>query len=194
MSFNLTPSEDDCFACRTPLTFEEKADPPAKLDEGVLVCRACVDAGVVERGLAMGRVIEEQVMKFTEIQLIEACARSAHEANRAYCLTLGDDSQKPWDHADPQIRESARSGVKLALGGATPEQQHESWRSFKQKDGWIHGTTKDPVKKTHPCMVEYGQLPTHQRAKDTLYQAAVRAMSAALREVELSGEDPTSGA
>ena len=31
--------------------------------------------------------------------IIEACARAAHEANRAYCLALGDTSQPSWDDA-----------------------------------------------------------------------------------------------
>ena len=29
----------------------------------------------------------------------EACARASHEANRAYCLAIGDASLAPWEQA-----------------------------------------------------------------------------------------------
>jgi hypothetical protein len=34
------------------------------------------------------------------MELTEQIARVAYEANRAYCRTIGDDSQKPWDEAE----------------------------------------------------------------------------------------------
>lgn len=42
---------------------------------------------------------------------VEACARAAHEANRAYCLALGDTSQLPWEEALGWQRDSAIKGV-----------------------------------------------------------------------------------
>jgi len=33
---------------------------------------------------------------------------------------------------------------------------------------------KDAKAKTHPCMVDYDQLPAEQRRKDELFGAAVR--------------------
>lgn len=112
--------------------------------------------------------------------IIEACARAAHETNRAYCLALGDTSQPSWDDAPEWQRSSARNGVAGALAGNTPEQSHASWMREKSALGWCYGTVKDPDRKLHPCMVPYADLPEAQRAKDALYLAVVRATAAAL--------------
>jgi hypothetical protein len=112
---------------------------------------------------------------------IEACARAAHEANRAYCLTLGDASQVPWDEAPEWQRKSVRNGVWNAIKGAAPEESHENWIAHKKADGWVYGPVKDPEKKTHPCMVPYVELPPEQQRKNALFGAVVRAMRSALR-------------
>lgn len=111
---------------------------------------------------------------------IEACAAVAHEANRAYCIAIGDNSQMPWEQAPENIRASAIDGVAKALAGATPEQSHEGWCAFKVADGWVFGPVKDLAAKTHPCLVPYAELPPEQRRKDGLYIAVVRAMAEAL--------------
>lgn len=116
----------------------------------------------------------------TSAVIVEACARAAHEANRVYCLAIGDDSQPPWETAPDWQRDSARKGVEGALSGNTPEQSHESWLAEKVATGWTYGPVKDPQLKTHPCMVPYGLLPPKQRAKDELFLSVVRAMAKAL--------------
>jgi len=113
-------------------------------------------------------------------KIIEACARAAHEVNRAYCLALGDTSQPSWDEAPEWQQSSARNGVSGALHGATPEQSHESWLAEKRATGWKYGTVKDPEKKEHPCCVPYAELPAAQQAKDHLFTATVREMARAL--------------
>jgi hypothetical protein len=111
---------------------------------------------------------------------LEACARAAHEVNRAYCLALGDQTQLPWEEAPDWQRSSAIKGVAGALDGNTPEQAHESWLREKAETGWKYGPVKDPEKREHPCCVPYADLPAEQRVKDYLYLAVVRAMAAAL--------------
>jgi hypothetical protein len=113
---------------------------------------------------------------------IEACARAAHETNRAYCVALGDESQPPWDAAPDWQKTSARNGVLGALAGNTPEQSHEGWLEEKRAAGWAYGPTKDPAAKLHPCFVPYDELPPEQRAKDGIFLAVVRAVAAALGE------------
>lgn len=108
---------------------------------------------------------------------IERIARVCHEANRAWCTANGDTSQPTWDAAPDWQRESALSGVQGALAGNTPEQSHESWLAEKTRTGWRYGPVKDPVAKTHPCMVPYQQLSPEQQAKDHLFTAIVRALS-----------------
>lgn len=111
---------------------------------------------------------------------IEAAARAAHEANRAYCIALGDDSQKPWEDAPEWQRTSASNGVLGVIGGNGPEQSHESWLAEKAATGWKYGATKDPDKKEHPCFVPYAELPAAQKAKDAVFVTVVRVMLTAL--------------
>ena len=111
---------------------------------------------------------------------IEACARAAHEVNRAYCLALGDKSQPSWDDAPDWQKSSARNGVSGALAGATPEQSHESWLAEKAATGWKYGEVKDPEKREHPCFVPYKDLPAAQQAKDRLFTSTVREVAKAL--------------
>lgn len=110
----------------------------------------------------------------------EACARAAHEANRAYCIAIGDHSQPSWNDAPDWQKSSARQGVVGALNGATPEQSHDSWLSEKVATGWKYGPIKNPETKEHPCMVAYSELPESQRAKDRIFIAVVRAVGASL--------------
>lgn len=118
------------------------------------------------------RVAERELNAF----IVEACAEAAHQANKAYCEALGDGSQHSWIHAPDWQRKSARDGVRNVMRGLTPEQLHAAWWADKIADGWMYGMVKDPVKKTHPCMVPYSQLPAFQMAKDHLFVGVVRAM------------------
>jgi hypothetical protein len=112
--------------------------------------------------------------------VLEAAARAAHEANRAYCLALGDTSQPPWDDAPEWQRVSAMKGVEGVWAGNTPRQSHEGWLAEKVATGWKYGPVKNPEAKEHPCMVAYEELPTSQRVKDHIFVKVVRAVSEAL--------------
>ena len=105
-------------------------------------------------------------------------ARVCHEANRALQLVAGDPAPSPeWDHAPEWQRESAVACVREAQAGATPEQLHESWCTFRAKVGWVYGETKDSDAKTHPCLVAYADLPLDQRQKDSVFHSLVAALS-----------------
>lgn len=109
---------------------------------------------------------------------LEDIAQVCHEANRAYCLTLGDRSQLPWNDAPEWQRESAIDGVsKIAYGSVTkPEDSHESWCMQKYSENWNYGPVKDPVKKEHPCLVPFADLPPEQQMKDHIFFAIATAM------------------
>lgn len=113
-------------------------------------------------------------------KMIEACARAAHEANRAYCIALGDTSQPSWDDAPDWQRSSAVNGVRGAIAGNTPEQSHEGWLEEKRAAGWRYGPVKDVEKKEHPCFVPYAELPPAQRSKDVIFTTVVRVLADAL--------------
>jgi hypothetical protein len=109
---------------------------------------------------------------------IHEVARVCHEANRAYCAVLGDDSQPPWDEAPEWQRESAITGVWHVNGNrdAKPEDSHNSWLAEKRRDGWVYGPVKNPEAKQHPCCVPYEDLPEDQKRKDVLFLAVARAL------------------
>lgn len=112
--------------------------------------------------------------------IIEACARAAHEANRAYCLALGDASQVPWEEAPDWQKSSCRSGAEGAMRGNDPRASHEGWLEEKRAAGWRHGPVKDPERKEHPCFLPYDDLPPEQKAKDYVFVSVVRAVAESL--------------
>lgn len=105
-------------------------------------------------------------------------ARIAHEINRAYCASLGDDSQPAWEDAPEWQKASALVGVDMHLANqnATPENSHESWLAQKTAEGWKYGPVKDAQKKEHPCFLPYTELPPEQKAKDYLFRSVVHLM------------------
>jgi hypothetical protein len=113
-----------------------------------------------------------------------AIAKVCHEANRAYCETIGDRSQPNWENAPNWQRESAVKGVEFHLNnlraGTTPSPSasHESWMEEKRAEGWKFGEVKDPVAKTHPCFLPYEELPIAQRMKDYIFGGIVQAFFA----------------
>lgn len=58
----------------------------------------------------------------------EEIAKVCHEANRAYCSTLGDNSQVSWEDAPEWQISSAINGVQYHLDnpGSKPEDSHNS--------------------------------------------------------------------
>jgi hypothetical protein len=109
----------------------------------------------------------------------EKIAEVCHEANRAYCRTIGDNTQAAWAEAPEWQRESARKGVvfNLAHPEAPASASHDSWLDEKRRTGWSYGPDKDPERKRHPCFVPYEALPPEQRHKDALFKATVAALA-----------------
>jgi len=108
--------------------------------------------------------------------MIEQLAKLAHEINRAYCEAIGDHTQTSWELAPEWQKESAKSGVRFALDNPylTPMDQHNAWMKNKIENGWTYGSVKSPEKKTHPCLIDYSDLPQEQKVKDFLFRAAVK--------------------
>ncbi len=114
----------------------------------------------------------------------EQVARICHEANRAYCLALGDDSQPHWEDAPDWQKASAVEGVKMVWSGKSfnSEQTHNCWLEQKLRDGWTYGAVKDPQKKTHPCLLPYEALSDEQKMKDTLFFGLAMGLSGLMRD------------
>lgn len=103
----------------------------------------------------------------------EGIARVCHEANRAYCIGIGDMSQPSWEDAPQWQKDSAIKGVvyRHCNPNSSAEEMHSAWVTQKIHDGWNYGPLKDPEKKEHPCIVLYHALPLDQRRKDKLFSA-----------------------
>ena len=116
---------------------------------------------------------------------IEQTAKICHAANRAYCQTIGDDSQPTWEDAPQWQRDSAIKGVMFHVANLStgvdpsPSASHDSWLEEKRQAGWTYGPTKDAEAKTHPCFMPYDGLPLDQRLKDYIFAAIVKAVWAA---------------
>ena len=110
-------------------------------------------------------------MKLTFEQIAEAC----HEANRAYCHSLGDYSQLPWRMLSDERKSTTINGVEFCLANpdVSPAKTHENWLAHKKSLGYVYGPQRDDTKKTHPCMKPYSELPPEQRAKDLIFQSVV---------------------
>jgi len=110
---------------------------------------------------------------------IDLIAEIAHEANAAYCRSIGDITQPHWLGAPDWQQESAMDGVTSILDGSvtSPEQSHENWMALKLIDGWKFGATKDTTLKTHPNLLPYSELSPEQRTKDEIFFRIVRALT-----------------
>ena len=123
---------------------------------------------------------------------ILAVAMLCHAVNLAYCEALGDMSQLPWDQAPTWQRSSAIKGVIFILTNpdASPSASHEIWLKEKLAAGWTYGEVKDAEKKTHPCIVDYLDLPVEQRAKDYIFGAIVRTANSIDPVTDLGDYEP----
>jgi hypothetical protein len=106
-------------------------------------------------------------------------AKVCHEANRALCAGLGDNSQLSWEESPQWQIDSAIKGVEFNLANpdAPASSSHDSWLEEKRATGWKYGPVKDSEKKEHPCFVPYEALPLDQQAKDHLFKAVVAALT-----------------
>ena len=115
---------------------------------------------------------------------IEQVARMCHQANREYCMMIGDESQEVWTVSPAWQRESAINGVKYHLLNphVGPDSSHQNWLVEKVDAGWVWGPVKDEDKKQHPCMVPFYNLPPEQQAKDKLFKGVVDAVRELVEE------------
>jgi hypothetical protein len=52
-----------------------------------------------------------------------------------------------------------------------PEELHNDWWRKYEEMGWRYGPVRDPVEKTHPDMVPFGELGWQERNKDAVFVA-----------------------
>ena len=106
-----------------------------------------------------------------------------HESVRAWQKANGQPIAPTWGRAPKWMKASSVEAVKWRLinPNASISAQHDRWMDEKKKDGWKFGRTKSGVKKTHPMLVPYGDLPEVERRKDALVNAVVDALARPMR-------------
>jgi len=106
-------------------------------------------------------------------------AQVMHEGTRAWQKANGQAVVPPWGRAPKWMKESSIEAVhwRLANPGAGASAQHERWSAHKKATGWKYGKTKSGVKKTHPMLMPYGDLPEVERRKDALVNAVIDALT-----------------
>lgn len=116
----------------------------------------------------------------------EYIAKICHQANKAYCESIGDFSQHSWEAAPFEIKASAVDGVEYRLANpkATPKDMHDNWLATKKEQGWVYGEKKNEELKQHPCMVPYADLPEAQKLKDELFSEIVNVFAATMKETK----------
>ena len=129
-------------------------------------------------------------------QIMDA-AIAAHEANRAYCQSIGDDSQLSWADCPEWQANSAIDGVAFAIKNnfPSPWHMHNNWLEQKVKDGWVYGEVKDAIAKTHPCIVSYDALPEAQRKKDDIFRDTImKVLDISVDQLTVEAKAPTAEA
>ena len=121
---------------------------------------------------------QEQWEALVEKNYLIGIAKVCHQANKAWCESEGDFSQKDWREAEQWQRDTMINGVKFRLENpdVPASAMHENWMKEKLSQGWVYGVVKDVEKKTHPCLVPFDQLPEFQQKKDKLFSAIVDAL------------------
>ena len=164
--------------------YVEQIDSMYSVNNQLQACSTSIEkfitAGFLAVDVFIPKFLAENGHYYSRAIHVEALACACHATNRAYCRSIGDDSQQSWEEAPEWQRASMIQGVHFRLENldATPEQQHEVWMLDKEKDGWKYGPVKNPVKKEHPCLVPYKKLPAEQQVKDQIFTGILR------REVE----------
>jgi len=46
------------------------------------------------------------------------------------------------------------------------ENAHDHWAQNRYNDGWASGEQRDDVKKLHPCLIAYADLPENEKKYD----------------------------
>lgn len=112
--------------------------------------------------------------------VVEAAARSAHEADRTYRIALGDRSVPPWNALPDDLRDAACSDAESVFMGSSASALHAAWRHRRSLAGWSPGPKFDSAAKTDPNMCQWADLPEEERRAWELRKATAVAMGAAL--------------
>lgn len=79
-----------------------------------------------------------------------------------------------WDEREEPFKKQFCEVIERQCGeqrSRSPEELHGSWMQAYFTMGWIHGSSYDREKKTHPDLVPYAHLDQLERDKDAVFVA-----------------------
>lgn len=116
--------------------------------------------------------------RYSDEQVAQVC----HAANAALQGIQEPDGgispSGPWMAEEPERMRIVIEGVCNARRGITPRVHHDNWvREMKAMNPpWAHGPM-DRAARTHPNLVDYGELSQAQKDKDRLFLAIVTTLT-----------------
>ena len=81
---------------------------------------------------------------------------------------------EPWAERDEAFRAQFLDVIEMMCGPdrkSSPEELHDDWVRAYERMGWAYGPKRDPVAKTHPDMVPFGDLEPREQDKDEVFIA-----------------------
>lgn len=90
-------------------------------------------------------------------------------------VLLGEEQldQKLFDQEQKNRRIVALK--KCAAESTSDADRHVSWMKMHEEMGWVFGEKFDPVAKTHPNILPWGQLPESTRSKAKIFDIVAKA-------------------
>ena len=109
-------------------------------------------------------------------KLLYILAESCYEATKVISEQILSEEKKEWKLVDSDDKAKLLNAVNRAIEKriTDPSVSHGEWITDMIKDGWQYGEKYDEVKKTHPCMIPYDQLPVGQQTKDYIFLAILK--------------------
>lgn len=68
---------------------------------------------------------------------------------------------KPIDTSDIKLSDEL-----MELTEHMAKNVHEVWSANRLREGWVYGHERNDALKTHPCLVEYDELPEGEKEYD----------------------------
>lgn len=70
---------------------------------------------------------------------------------------------KPLDTTNIKVEESLMELIELLA-----RNNHENWAKQRIEEGWTAGSRRDDIKKEHPCLIPYEDLPESEKNYDRI--------------------------
>ena len=110
-------------------------------------------------------------------------ARVAHEVQRTYCMTQGDNSETPWESQSEYWKEKAQEIVReyVTDPNAGINTRHDAWYKSKVAEGWTYGDDLDVAAKKSTRIMPWHFLPAEEQMRDMVFFGVVNALKVYLK-------------